>query len=344
MPADDDDTPTTDSEVPLTAVDVQPVTATDLNVLPSMAGEIDVLSTVPSGLAGRAAARVRDEALLEIDETKEHDPLRAPPRSIDINATIVTKRASDAAEEVRDQALDIGRDFDAARTLRRESSDEKARQVDVNATIVTKHAASQAEAERDLALVEIKRRKSTTDAPPALDAEDEALIARLKALPSEGVEPNWRLMEDAIGNEVSGQPTSVPWWRNLPIMVPVSLCAAAAIVMLIMLKTSATKSERTATLTQRDAGIEQHVEASERAASKPTTLWLDGEAFDLDEIPDDALQQITTDLDEAPLDVETDTIGDDEAGILPTSDYGWIDTLDDDAAERAEAWLTRSKS
>lgn len=346
MPADDDDTPTTDSDVPLTAVDVQPITATDIHVLPSMNGEIDILSTVPGGLAGKAAARVRDDALLEIDETKEHDLLRAPPRNIDINATIVTKRASDAAEDVRDQALDIKRDFDAAKTLRREPSDEmKARQVDVNATIVSKRAASQAEIERDLAFEEIKRRKGDTNAPPLLDAGDEALIAQLKALPSEGVEPNWRLMEDAIADEIGAQPIPMPWWRNRALVVPLGLCAAAAIVTLVLVKTSATRSERTATLTRRDAGVEQRIEASEPTpGAKTTTLWLDGEPFELDEISDDALQQITPGLDEAPADMETDTVGDDEAGILPTSDYGWIDTLDDAEAERAEAWLTRAKS
>jgi hypothetical protein len=106
-------------------------------------------------------------------------------------------------------------------------------------------------------------------------------------------------------------------------------------IALVLFKTSATKSERTATLTPRDAGIE----TIEPAAARATTLWLDGEAFELDEIPDDALQQLTPDLE-----TETDTVGDDEAGILPTSDYGWIDTLDDTEAERAEAWLSRSKS
>jgi len=337
MPDDDDDRPvTTDSEAPLTAVDVQPITATDVNVLPSMAGEIDVLSTLPGGYAGKAAARVRDDALFDVAETLDHDPIAAPPRSIDVNATIVTKRASDAAEQVRDAALDIKRDFESATTMRREPSEEMKAQrpVDINATIVSKRAATAAESERDVAMQEIKRRKGDTDAPPMLDAHDEALIARLKALPSEGVEPNWRRMEDAIADEVGRQPASLPWWRNLSVVVPLGVCAAAAMIAIVLFKTSATTGERTATLTPRDAGIE----TIERAAAKATTLWLDGEAFELDEIPDDALQQLTPDLE-----TETDTVGDDEAGILPTSDYGWIDTLDDTEAERAEAWLSRSK-
>ena len=74
-------------------------------------------------------------------------------------------------------------------------------------------------------------------------------------------------------------------------------------------------------------------------AAPATALWLDGQLVELDDVPGAALDELDADV-RRVLGPSDDVTG----GILPVADYGWIDTLDDEAIARADDWLKRKKS
>ena len=61
--------------------------------------------------------------------------------------------------------------------------------------------------------------------------EDDELIAKLKALPPEGQEPDWQKLEAAIRAQV-GDRAPVVWWRNWKWIVPMWALATTAAVAL----------------------------------------------------------------------------------------------------------------
>jgi hypothetical protein len=171
-----------------------------------------------------------------------------------------------------------------------------------------------------------------------LDPEDRALVAKLRELPPEGVEPDWQALEAAIRAEV-GDDAPRPWWRNWRWIVPVWALATTAVIALLVLRTDK-PVEHHAVVPRADAGV---VEDQAQPAAATTAMWLDGEMVEIDEA---AALDDTAALDEldaearAALAPEPDVTG----GILPVADYGWIDTLDDEAVARAEDWLKRKRS
>jgi hypothetical protein len=169
--------------------------------------------------------------------------------------------------------------------------------------------------------------------PPDPDARD--LIAKLKALPPEGEEPDWQALEAAIRAEV-GDEAPRPWWRNWRWIVPVWALATTAAVALLVVRNHA--PEHTAVIAPHDAAPLAAPMPPEPAAAR-TALWLDGQMVEIDEVPGSALDDIDGDA-RAALAPDDDVTG----GILPVADYGWIDALDDDAVVAAEAWLTRKRS
>ena len=60
-----------------------------------------------------------------------------------------------------------------------------------------------------------------------LDADDRALVGRLRDLPPEGVEPDWAELEAAIRAQV-GERAPTPWWRNWRWIVPMWALATTA--------------------------------------------------------------------------------------------------------------------
>lgn len=331
MRRDDEDTSTESTEgattvdAPALSVEAEPVrSVTDVDALPAAAQAIDI--NAPISAENQAAARaVRDLALGARDD-------------IDVNATIVSKRASTAAEHVRDIAFEkirAGEDEDLRETISRPGS---ARRAAVDDTVVDELVPANA------------------DENIALDERDLALVARLRALPPEGQEPDWRGLETSIRDEVRDRPTYVPWWRSWRYLVPIGGLAATAVIALIVVRVARREPDRTSLLTApRDAGVsETQRAADDRAAAREhgSTLWLDGEPFDIDdEAAADALDALAPpSLDEvdaepsddpAEADLDSEDAGD---GILPITDYGWIDALDDGEAERAESWLARKRS
>ena len=165
-----------------------------------------------------------------------------------------------------------------------------------------------------------------------LDAEDRALVAKLRELPPEGVEPDWQQLEAAIRAEV-GDDAPRPWWRNWRWIIPVWVLATTAVIALVVMRSDRPVEHQAVVPSRSDAGV---VEEAPPPAAATTAMWLDGEMVEVD---DAALEAVDAEA-RAALESEEDV----SDGILPVADYGWIDTLDDEAVARAEDWLKRKRS
>jgi len=196
-------------------------------------------------------------------------------------------------------------------------------------------------------------------------------------LPPDGDEPDWKKLEAAIRAEVSPLSTPAPWWRNWRWLVPIgALATTAAIVLTIGIRNGGHGETASATrITMRDASVEQAVDETDKADligktdaasdnKRAAAVWLDGEPADLDDTPespdtledlDDVLDDLERDarapseisaaFDEPGADDEPGTDEDGRAlGVLPATDYQWIDTLRDDEATRLETFLARKRS
>jgi hypothetical protein len=165
-----------------------------------------------------------------------------------------------------------------------------------------------------------------------LDDDDRALVAKLRQLPPEGVEPDWQALEAAIRAEV-GDDSPRPWWRNWRWIIPVWTLATTAVITLLVIRSDKPVEHHSVAPLRVDAGV---IEEQPQPAAATTAMWLDGEVFEVD---DAALEALDAEA-RAALEPEEDVSG----GILPMADYGWIDTLDDEAVMRAEDWLKRNRS
>jgi hypothetical protein len=165
-----------------------------------------------------------------------------------------------------------------------------------------------------------------------LEAEDRALVAKLRELPPEGVEPDWQQLEAAIRAEV-GDDAPRPWWRNWRWIIPVWVLATTAVIALVVMRSDKPVEHQAVVPARSDAGV---VEEAPQPAAATTAMWLDGEMVEVD---DAALEAVDAEA-RAALESEEDV----SDGILPVADYGWIDTLDDEAVARAEDWLKRKRS
>jgi hypothetical protein len=173
-----------------------------------------------------------------------------------------------------------------------------------------------------------------------LDPDDRALVARLRALPPEGNEPDWHELEAAIraevGDHVDAARHSRPWWRNWRWIVPVWALATTAAVALLVTRGGPPAEPEVVRGAARDAGAAPEPAQPE---AEPVALWLDGDVVEIGEVPAAALDELDGEA-RAAL-APDDDVSD---GILPVADYGWIDTLDDAAVVAAEDWLKRNKS
>ena len=157
-----------------------------------------------------------------------------------------------------------------------------------------------------------------------LSPDEQDFVAQLRALRPEGVEPDWNELEKSIRNAVEPLPLHVPWWRRMRWLVPVGVLASTAAAALLWLRRPEPHAMRP------DAAP-----VAVQPAVSPTTLWIDDQIIDVGE------------LDDTPVLDDPGSVadGDDNAvGLLPAQDLGWVDKLDDGAAERAEDWLEKKKS
>ena len=161
---------------------------------------------------------------------------------------------------------------------------------------------------------------------------DDDLIAKLRALPPEGEEPDWDVLEKSI-REAVGTEVPKPWWRRWQYWVPIGSLAVATAVALLWLRKPA--PEQPIAMTPPPA-VETHDEPA-------MAVWMDGRIIDLDDVDPGAI--IDDDLDrEAQAALATDETSAPIGGILPAGELQWIDNLDESALDRAERWLDKQKS
>lgn len=160
-----------------------------------------------------------------------------------------------------------------------------------------------------------------------LDDSERELVAKLRALPPEGTEPDWQQLEASIRAEVGDRAPTV-WWRNWKWIVPIWALATTAAVALIVLRghhDEAPVQQLTTTTHQ-----EQHVTPAPEQTHSTTTapsMWLGGEAVDIDDLDEQSLD----DLDEAAR----DAMGSDDVSL---------EDLDDSGLDQLEDWLEKNKS
>jgi anti-sigma factor RsiW len=152
-------------------------------------------------------------------------------------------------------------------------------------------------------------------------------------------DPDWSALERQI-REAVGPTVPMPWYRRMRWLAPISTLATTAAIALVWLHHA--PADHAQVTPDRDASVAfiapaapAHVEAA--PAAKPagsTTIYIDGQIIDVSNVDPEAL------INDGASDGTADASS---SGLLPASDYGWIDQLDDKAMERAERWLARKK-
>ena len=159
-----------------------------------------------------------------------------------------------------------------------------------------------------------------------LSAEEQKLVARLRALPGEGREPDWAQLEREIHAAVGPQ-VPLPWWRQLRWLVPIGALGAFAVIVLVVL---GHREPARVAVSAHDAGVT--TPAVDHPPAKADTVWLDGQAVEVgDEVDPSVL--IYDDVEDGDAVAGT--------GLLPADDLRWVDALDEGALDRAEHWLKK---
>jgi hypothetical protein len=173
---------------------------------------------------------------------------------------------------------------------------------------------------------------------PELDVDGtRQMIDQLRALPAEGSEPDWRALERRIAGAVDA--AKPPWWRRWLVIAPVGALGALAVAAAALLWLHHAPDEaKPAPLAVTTPAHPEHHDAAPvppPAPAESNEVWIDGKFVDVSDVDPDLLLD---DTDEPAADVA------DEDALLPASDLGWVDQLDDRALDRAEHWLERKKS
>jgi hypothetical protein len=166
-----------------------------------------------------------------------------------------------------------------------------------------------------------------------MDADDDALVAKLRALPPEGNEPDWDALEKSIRAAV-GTDVPKPWWKRWQYLVPIGALAATAAAALLWLHRPAPETP---------VAVAPPPSVVEPVPEPAMAMWMDGKIIDLEDVDPSAI--LDDDLDrEAQAALATDGSTAPLGGLLPDGDLQWIDNLDDSALDRAEQWLDKKKS
>jgi hypothetical protein len=177
--------------------------------------------------------------------------------------------------------------------------------------------------------------------PPSeqLDEDNLALVARVRALADEPGEPDWNALQIAISNAV-GSTVPVPWWRRWRWVVPIggfAIVAAAVVLWLRPVDRNQGEPRDARPPTTVSAAIPVDVTP---AASAPAAVWLDGAAVNIDDVDDSMFDDLDRDV-RGALDDDGGSV---TGGILSTTDFRWIEDLDEASIERVEHWLDRMKT
>lgn len=156
------------------------------------------------------------------------------------------------------------------------------------------------------------------------------MIDQLRALPPEGSEPDWRAMERRIAAAVDE--AKPPWWRRWLVIAPIGVLAVAAALLVWLRHAPEPEAKSTPVAVTTPERHDAVVPAP--APVESNEIWIDGKFVDVSDV-----DETLFDEPEEP----TADVADDDA-LLPASDLGWVDQLDDHALDSAEHWLEKKKS
>jgi len=185
----------------------------------------------------------------------------------------------------------------------------------------------------ELTVEERRRVEAKLAAEPALREASEAtraLLGRLRALEPEGREPDWAQLERSIHLAV-GPAVPRPWWRSWWWALPGALAAATAALLVTWLPLRAVEPGPRPP----ELGAGSARPSAIAAAEDTVSLWLDGAVVDVDLAATDGFASEVFAAEEPTAD---------EVALLPATDLGWVDGLDEDDLERAERWLAKEKT
>ncbi len=169
---------------------------------------------------------------------------------------------------------------------------------------------------------------------PALRSDETAtrtLLDQLRSLPPEGTEPDFAAMERAIRDEV-GATVPRPWWRAAwRWLVPAAALTVAAAGLALWLQNRAPAPQPIA-VSPADAGMGVAPTVDDEITS--LSLWLDGDAVEVELAADELLE------DDEDAELAEDGL---TPGLLPVDNLAWIDELDVEDVDVAEAFLGRKK-
>lgn len=193
---------------------------------------------------------------------------------------------------------------------------------------------------------QIEARLADDPGARADEAQLRDLLRRLRDLPPEGTAPDWSAMERSIRAAV-GSEVPRPWWRAWRWLVPLTSCATAAAVMLLLWSRPGAIREPALPAPPAERGVARPAPPpTERGddAAAIVPLWLDGAEVDVDLSAAEILRGPEIgESDPSQPDADADAY-DDRAALLPAGDLGWVDRLDDAAIARAERWLASGSS
>jgi hypothetical protein len=156
------------------------------------------------------------------------------------------------------------------------------------------------------------------------------VIHKLRAMPPEGNEPDWRAMQARIAKAIDEAPR--PWWRRWFVPAGGLMVVAGAAMLMLTMRHGAITAMPTETpvavgTTGPGHDLRPVVDAAAPApAAQATELWLDGQLVDVSDVDPESLFD---DLG-AP-----DAVADDDLTV---------DQLDDRALDNLDRWLERKKS
>jgi hypothetical protein len=162
---------------------------------------------------------------------------------------------------------------------------------------------------------------------------DEALVAKLRAMPGEGTEPDWNQLAQRIHAALPAE-VHRPWWRTLlqPRWLAPILAGAVGIGAFAVILHSGSGEQPAPIAVMHDAPHDASVESTDEASADDADddiamsdepgdmmLWLDGADVAVDSKAVDAIE-----VDDLLLGKSTER----PEGLLTTDD-SWVDGLDD---------------
>jgi hypothetical protein len=169
------------------------------------------------------------------------------------------------------------------------------------------------------------------------DDDNDEIIARVRALPQPGKEPDWDAFERDVRRAVAAMPTPRARRRWRWPVLGIGLAAAVAASVLVLTRAPRVEPREVAIQEPDARAAEEPVvppAAPVRPPSDPSAPLALGDGV----IAVEELDAIDPDLLDGERE-EEEVARDDEAGLVPDLELDWLDALDDAELDAVEAWL-----